>query len=150
MTHRWLFPEIVSAPFVAALLVLVINDHLLKGGGIVPGWLTGKLSDFAGLFFFPLLLAALPRAHALIDGRPRPLRRRALGLAIVATGVAFATSNLFESGAHGYRVAVGSLLGMPVASVADPTDLVALLVLPLAWAHGIRFCADGKRNEANR
>ena len=38
---------------VGAILVLLINDHLLKGAA--PGWVTGKLSDFAGLVFFPLL-----------------------------------------------------------------------------------------------
>src|SRR5690242_20127817 len=45
----------------AAVAVLAINDHLLKGAGVLPGWLTGKLSDIAGLFFFPLLLTALAR-----------------------------------------------------------------------------------------
>jgi len=39
-----------------AVLLLVVNDHLLKGSGWLPGWATGKLSDFAGLFFFPILL----------------------------------------------------------------------------------------------
>ncbi len=35
-----------------ALAVLVANDHALKGSGLVPGALTGKLSDFAGLAFW--------------------------------------------------------------------------------------------------
>ena len=35
----------------AAIAVLVVNDHVLKSA--YPGWLTGKLSDIAGLVFFP-------------------------------------------------------------------------------------------------
>lgn len=38
-----------TLPWVAALLVLVVNDHVLKGSGLLPGVITGKLSDFAGL-----------------------------------------------------------------------------------------------------
>src|SRR4051812_14533255 len=46
-----------------SLAVLVANDHLLKGRGVVPSWLTGKLSDFAFLIVAPVLAAALlPRA----------------------------------------------------------------------------------------
>ena len=36
--------------------LLVLNDHLFKA--VAPSWSTGKLSDLAGLFFFPFLLAA--------------------------------------------------------------------------------------------
>lgn len=46
-------------PFLLALAVLLLNDHLLKGAGLLPGWLTGKLSDVAGLYVAPVVLAAL-------------------------------------------------------------------------------------------
>src|SRR5688572_20873762 len=60
----------------AALVVLLVNDNLLKGGGEAPSWLTGKLSDFAFLLVAPVLLAAmLPRAVP---------RRRGVALAVVA------------------------------------------------------------------
>jgi hypothetical protein len=36
-----------------AILVLIVNDHWLKG--LWPGPVTGKLSDMAGLAFFPLV-----------------------------------------------------------------------------------------------
>ncbi|MDP6933021.1 MAG: hypothetical protein QGG40_08885, partial [Myxococcota bacterium] len=36
-----------------ALVVLVVNDHW--GKGHLPAVLSGKLSDFAGLLFFPLV-----------------------------------------------------------------------------------------------
>lgn len=38
-----------------SICLLLLNDHVLKQ--IAPSHLTGKLSDFAGLFFFPFLLA---------------------------------------------------------------------------------------------
>src|SRR5690349_2873934 len=49
-------------PFVLALVLLLVNDGLLKQA--YPGILTGKLSDFAGLVVVALpLFAAFPR-HA--------------------------------------------------------------------------------------
>ena len=38
----------------AALTLLVVNDHILKSAW--PGFVTGKLSDIAGLAFFPILV----------------------------------------------------------------------------------------------
>ena len=49
--------------WIGALLLLLINDHVLKGAGLLPGWVTGKLSDLAGLFVAPALLAVLVRAR---------------------------------------------------------------------------------------
>ena len=43
---------------VAALLLLLVNDHLLKGSGLLPGWVTGKLSDVACLILLPVALKA--------------------------------------------------------------------------------------------
>jgi hypothetical protein len=54
----------------AALALLIINDNLLKGHGVVPGWLTGKLSDFAFLVVAPVVFAALlPRRHDRLTPR---------------------------------------------------------------------------------
>jgi len=39
---------------VGSMLILAINDHWLKSAW--PGWITGKLSDCAGLVFFPVML----------------------------------------------------------------------------------------------
>ena len=39
-----------------SIALLVVNDHILKV--VYPSWITGKLSDFAGLFFFPFIVAA--------------------------------------------------------------------------------------------
>ena len=55
-----------------AVAACAVNDHLFKGSGWLPGVVTGKLSDVAGLFFFPVLLAVLLFLVARITGRLVP------------------------------------------------------------------------------
>jgi hypothetical protein len=103
-----------------AILLLVANDHLLKGSGLLPGRLTGKLSDVAGLFFFPLLLVSIldPVAPQRVRGRPL-----ALGCA-AATGLVFAALKLSPQ-ANALAARWGTF-------ALDPTDLLALPALGLA------------------
>lgn len=121
-----------------AIAVLVVNDHLLKAA--FPGtWWTGKLSDFAGLVFFPLFLLALVELFGA-----RASRRWAIGL-IVLTGVVFASIELLPPAELVYRYGLGALQYpfralatfsfpqfSPVEAYADPTDCLALgaLLIP--------------------
>src|SRR3972149_6580371 len=52
-----------------AVALLLLNDHFLKQA--YPSILTGKLSDFAGLFFFPFLLGVLVGLSGWRARRPR-------------------------------------------------------------------------------
>ncbi|GAA4108251.1 hypothetical protein GCM10022415_00750 [Knoellia locipacati] len=113
---RWLG----APPTLAALVVLLVNDRVLKDQW--PGVVTGKLSDVAGLVLAPPLVAVLLAAL----GVPRS-RAWAIG----TTGVLFAAAK---------GLAVGSALAssawslvMPSLVRHDPTDLVALPALWLAW-----------------
>lgn len=127
-----------------AVVVLVLNDHVWKGVG--PGWITGKLSDVAGLVFFPLLLQALVE----VAGASRRLAfvpsRRMLAIAVTGTGMAFAAANLLPLAADAYRYGLGLFAWPlrpgapfgPVQWVADPTDLLALPALLIAWRIGTR------------
>ncbi len=108
--------------FWVALALLVANDHLLKGAGVLPGWLTGKLSDFAGLLVAPVLLSALLRAR---DGRRR-------GIAFASIALWFAAVKLVPAAAA-LSTEIAATIGLRWAIVPDPTDLVALSILPLAW-----------------
>jgi hypothetical protein len=112
----------------AAIAVLLANDHVLKDA--YPGWWTGKLSDVAGLVFFPLLLALVV-----------PFRG-----ALIATGIVFAAVKLWQPANTVGEWLFGlarwpldavttlSLPGLgPVDIVRDPTDLVALPALAVAW-----------------
>ena len=66
---------LLTPTWVAALALLVANDHWLKGSGMLPGVVTGKLSDFAGMIVAPVLLAALLRVRS----------KRALALCLPVT-----------------------------------------------------------------
>ena len=105
---------------VLALVVLALNDHVLKQAW--PGFVTGKLSDIAGLVVFPLLLAVV----VAMVGIPHPLPA-----ALVLTGAGFAMVKAFDEGA-----AVASTvwsLGFPTSMRADPADLLTLPALAGAW-----------------
>ncbi|MGK3999572.1 hypothetical protein [Sorangium sp. So ce1024] len=108
--------------FLGALALLVVNDHLLKGAGLLPGALTGKLSDLAGLVVAPVLAAAL------VDARTS--RGRALAFAAVVAP--FAAIKLSAAAAQ-LLVALVGLAGIKWHIWQDPTDLAALVVLVPAW-----------------
>lgn len=97
--------------------VLVVNDHLLKGAGVLDPWLTGKFSDFAGLVVAPVLACVV-------------VRGRVLGFALVV--VPFVAMKLSANAADAV-VASLSWFGIHWRLWSDPTDLVALVVLPFAW-----------------
>src|SRR5262245_59903430 len=79
----------------AAVGLLTLNDHVLKGSGLLPGAVTGKISDFAGLFFFPLLLAAIARGlSAAARGRDIDDRRSLAAASAIATALGFAAVKL--------------------------------------------------------
>ena len=112
----------------AAIAVLVANDHWWKLR--YPGWWTGKLSDVAGLAFFPLLVIV----ERAVASRARALAATTAGFALVKTIPG--ASALFGHAlglAQWPGAAIAALMhGAPVAwpiaasVVTDPTDLVAL------------------------
>ena len=98
--------------FLGALALLALNDHVLKGAGVLPGAVTGKLSDVAGLLVAPLVCAWLLRVRTT----------RGWTLAHVAVGLGFALQEL-PIVTHSIHAHVG------VCLVADATDLLALPAL---------------------
>lgn len=129
-----------------AIALLIVNDHVLKAA--YPGLVTGKLSDFAGLMFFPLLLSAASEQLGFRRGMATVIA------ATVVTGLVFAAIKVSPAAGELYRSALASLqwpirvlcaviAGDPVPPVgqvqltADRTDLIALVALavPLGLAH---------------
>jgi hypothetical protein len=115
----------------AALVLLVANDYVLKPWGGVP-WLSGKLSDVAGLFLLPLAFFVLASL----------LTKRRLGLAglagLVAVGVCFALVKTWPAFNGLYSSCVARLLGgigldTALSIRVDPTDLLALPALGASW-----------------
>ena len=127
--------------------MLAVNDHLLKGADVLPSILTGKISDFAGIFFFPLLLTALLDTllfvvHRVGDaihvdiGVDDKLKRWKLIAACVVTLLAFSSIQLWQPAASIYAQGMCGL-GFPSRVTMDPTDLIALIMLPLSYAFGL-------------
>jgi hypothetical protein len=114
---------LLTPTWIAALAVLVANDHWLKGSGLAPGLLTGKLSDFAGMLVAPVLLASLLGLRS----------RRGLALCHAAVALVFTGIQLSPAFAGQWSALMG-LFGHPWVITCDPTDLIALPFLGLSWA----------------
>lgn len=139
----------------ASVVLLAVNDHWWKQA--YPSMITGKLSDLAGLFFFPLLLEAFVEVARALVGRYRGPSMRLLVSMVLLTGMSFALMKTTALGVRVYGLGLGalrwpaqallSLLSegvLPPLSepglVRDPSDLVALLALLGTLAFG-RFRA---------
>jgi len=118
-----------------ALVVLVANDHFLKRAGLLPGSVTGKLSDLAGLVVAPVLACALIGARSPAS---RILGFAAVVLPFVAIKTVPVATHLVE--------ALTRLVGLDWRLWTDPTDLVGLLALPFAW----RLQADSAEVRAGK
>ena len=105
-----------------ALGLLIVNDQVLKG--LAPGWFTGKLSDFAGLFFFPFLVGFI--FERVRVSRPGPW-------AFGVVGAWFASMKLFAPVAAATESLVELIVPISSRIVVDPTDLIALLAFIPAW-----------------
>jgi hypothetical protein len=115
---------LTSTGFLFGLAVLLVNDLVLKLA--YPSLLTGKLSDFAGLFIFPMFFAALIPRHT------RPI--------YVATAIAFVwwKSPLSQAFIDNWN----ETPLYDIARVVDYTDLVALAVLPISLAYITHGCSS--------
>lgn len=133
-----------------AMVLLGVNDHLLKGSGWLPGWVTGKLSDFAGLVFFPLFVTAamdtlLYLVFKITRGRSPcySLKMWKLYAAVAFTAILFVPLKLSDTWGTLYIQAMHVLdvfdwfSGFQVTK--DPTDIIAVAMFPLVILLGRRF-----------
>lgn len=114
--------------FLVALLVLVGNDWFLKAA--YPSWVTGKLSDFAGMIVFPIVVAA---SVGLVAPRLAARRRshvQNLGLAVAGLTLLAIKTN--AAAAAGMESLLQSITGAEQQIVLDPTDLLGLSGLIIA------------------
>jgi hypothetical protein len=140
----------------AAIAVLALNDHYLKAA--YPGFITGKLSDVAGLIFFPLLLCGMCELVEARGRREWSPSWRMLVACVGATGLGFALAKLWLPANALYSVMLGALQWPvravvslahhralphvhPVRLVRDATDLLALPALAVPLWVGAARCA---------
>lgn len=143
----WPGDEFLHPLPLSAMVLLAVNDHWLKGSGVLPGWLTGKLSDFAGLVFFPLFVTALANSMMYVAFRlvksatmDYSFSRTKLVASIAFTAAIFVPLQLSTWWASMWEMVLERLdvlnLFPGFSVTADPTDLVALIVFPLVYWHG--------------
>jgi hypothetical protein len=118
---------------VTCLVVWLINDRWLKHSS--PGVITGKLSDLTGLVVFAGLAA-------LVVSLVVPLQStRVVGIvAWVTTATGFTAVKTLPAANRAAVALLDHLLGVAKITL-DPTDLVALIALPLAW---MLWCRPGR------
>lgn len=126
----------------SAVLLMAINDHWLKYhyGNV----LTGKLSDFCGVFYFPIfLLAVVVTVNELFGRRPvamsPPLTLGAIfftDFLMLLVKLSAPSSRIIEAFFSNYLFSI--------RLIQDPTDLLALAVNPLTYFYLKSYWAGSK------
>ena len=103
-----------SWPLIFSAIILLVNDHIFKYS--YPGLLTGKASDFAGIFLLVLVLRSIFNKNTL--------------LVSIAVAIFFIwwKSPMSQAAID----LVNSVSPVSIHRTIDYTDLVALLMVPLA------------------
>lgn len=117
MKHK--LQSLTSLPFLLCLGVLLLNDFYLKE--TFHNGLTGKLSDFCGLYIFPIFWSAF-------------FYKKKNEIYII-TALLFV---LWKSPFSQTFIDFFSLVIYPISRVVDITDLWALGVLPISYVAGGR------------
>lgn len=131
----------------SAMGLLLLNDHVLKGR--FPGVITGKLSDVAGMVFFPLLLLGLWQLGRRAAGKDWQSTAKSALYCALATALVFAATKVSDAAGSAYAYSLGALQWPfrvllaalqggraafgPVAHTVDPTDLLAVPFVFMAY-----------------
>jgi hypothetical protein len=103
---------------------MAFNDHFLKYQ--YPGTLTGKISDFCGVFYFPIFLLAL--FHLLgsaVRGPRAQISRFQILLCILITDLIMLGLKLSPVISERLTQFFSANL-FPIQTITDPWDLIAL------------------------
>ena len=117
----WETQILTSRGFLIGLFLLLANDFYFKGA--FGGQVTGKLSDFAGLFVFTLFwIAVVPRFRRVV-------------CAVVAMAFVFWKTDYSQPALDAWN---NLQLGR-ISRTVDPTDLMALPMVLLAHWYSFRL-----------
>jgi len=114
--------SLLHPAWIASLALLVANDHVFKGSGVLPGLITGKLSDLAGMLVAPALLATILCART----------RRGVFAAHLAVALVFSLLEISPACARAAEQGMAAI-GLSWRLWPDLTDLLALPVLFASW-----------------
>lgn len=144
MPGDWL----LSPWVLGAVALLALNDHVLKRS--YGNWWTGKLSDAAGMVFFPWFLVCLWELLRWAMRRPWHASPSVVHASVAITLLGFslvnlshATADLFVSTVQAVwdllaALGAGALCPGPVRHTVDPSDLLATPLLLVPWRLGLR------------
>jgi hypothetical protein len=130
---------------IAAVIVTGLNDHYFKYK--FPGWITGKLSDICGVFYFPLFLIAgfsllvnLIKYSKIKQGITRPFYINSVSFFVCAflTGILMGFIKLSNFG-NAFVNNYFSKLVFEIQITKDPSDMLALIMLPLTYQYLRKF-----------
>lgn len=128
---------------VVSLIVLIVNDHVLKQRW--PGLVSGKLSDLAGLVLLPLLIISVYEVARAVARRRWCVGDRGV-LAVAATvAIGFAATKLSPAVAATYGDVLGwlrwPLIGhwSQVAISRDSTDVLCTPGAIVVWIESRRL-----------
>ena len=118
------FPYLTEVSVLFAIIITFINDHYLKYQ--YPGFMVGKLSDFAGIYYVPFFIYALFSFLRSPFKKHVFIQKNYFMICIVAVDVLFILLKTTEMrvifmnffSRHFFRIQI----------IDDPTDLVALVM----------------------
>lgn len=114
-----------------AVAVMALNDHWLKYQ--FPGIVTGKLSDFCGVFYLPIFILALwTTFDELLNLRKFRLTRNAVIAAILFTDLLMILVKLSPPSARWIEDFFANYW-FQIQLIQDPTDLISFVVNP--WTY---------------
>ena len=151
---KWIYHYPDESPYIdyfvnpfpgLAVLGMALNDHW--GKRAYPSWVTGKISDFLGVFYFPILVCAV--ICLVLNFLVNPIlkrNRRAYISSKMMIGAMALTCFLMMGIKLSPEIAfwVQTVFSESLFSIKltpDPTDLVSFLILPLSYLYAKEFFA---------
>ncbi|MGC6432431.1 MAG: hypothetical protein ACON5F_15415 [Jejuia sp.] len=112
--------------FLTSVGLLILNDFYLKYH--FHNYLTGKLSDFVGLFAFAYFVSLFFKNN--------------IKLIYVLTGIAFL---FWKSSFSQFAIAFMNNIGVGINRIVDYSDLIALSILPISYCYRVNHKIRVKR-----
>ena len=132
---RYNFWRDFRIPVSLAMFATLVNDLWLKHSSLA-GMLTGKLSDFCGLFFTPFVIMDGITLFRRVAGKEDYSRRTGslvAGGSCLLIGALFILLKCCPGFARVYVTAYARLLGLKAVVVPDLSDLYALVAIGASY-----------------